>query len=64
MRAVDVCRGSNKPSMWRMRLGEHNLFEEDETEIYVPVERIFVHPLRAGKLFWYTTDLMDNSLTN
>jgi secreted trypsin-like serine protease len=41
--------GSNKPSMWRMRLGEHNLFEADETEIYVPVERIFVHPLRAGE---------------
>jgi secreted trypsin-like serine protease len=47
--AAHCVEGTSKPSLWRMRLGEHSLFEPDATQVSVEVERIIAHPLRAGE---------------
>jgi len=42
---------TKKPSFWRMRLGEHGLFEADDTQISLEVEKIYTHPLRREGQF-------------
>lgn len=34
------------PKAWKVRVGEHNMFEDDATQVDVPVEKIIFHPQR------------------
>lgn len=34
------------PRAWKIRVGEHNMFEDDATQVDVPVEKIIFHPQR------------------
>ena len=37
---------TNDPSSWKVRVGEHNMFEEDLTQLDVNVDKIIFHPQR------------------
>jgi secreted trypsin-like serine protease len=37
---------TDDPTAWKVRLGEHNLFKDDEHQIDVDVEKILIHPQR------------------
>jgi len=49
--------GNLKPSSWRMRLGEHNLKDDNDTAVLEEVEKIITHPLRNA------ADLIDHDIT-
>jgi len=38
---------TSDPSFWRMRMGEHNMFEEDESQVEMDVEKIILYPARS-----------------
>ena len=40
---------TDDPTAWKVRLGEHNLFKDDEHQIDVDVEKILIHPQRNRK---------------
>ena len=50
-----ICRSiwadflTDDPDAWLMRIGEHNLFNEEEEHVDVQPEAIFFHPDRRGK---------------
>jgi secreted trypsin-like serine protease len=37
---------TDDPAAWKVRVGEHNMFEEDQTQVDVNVEKIIFHPDR------------------
>lgn len=46
-----VLGNKRKPTDWRMRVGEHNLKEEEDRATLMEVEKIIIHPVRhAGEL--------------
>jgi len=34
------------PAAWRVRVGEHRMFEDDESQIEYSVEKVILHPSR------------------
>jgi len=37
---------TSDPNFWRMRMGEHHLFEHDESQLELDTEKIILHPAR------------------
>lgn len=37
---------TDDPMAWRVRLGEHNMFQDDASQVDVDVEKIIFHPNR------------------
>jgi len=37
---------TDDPAAWKVRIGEHNMFREDTTQLDMNVERILFHPAR------------------
>lgn len=50
---------TDDPTAWRVRLGEHNMFSDDPSEVDVDVEKIILHPNRKPpKTFNFDIALM------
>ena len=44
----------NLNGTYKMIVGEHNLYEEENTELAMNVERVIMHPDGNGDIFWLT----------
>ena len=40
---------TDDPAAWKVRVGEHYMFREDETQLDIGIERILFHPDRNRK---------------
>jgi len=38
---------TNDPAFWRMRMGEHHMFESDDSQVELDTDKIILHPSRS-----------------
>lgn len=43
---------TDDPAAWKVRIGEHYMFQEDATQLDIDIERILFHPDRNRELIF------------